>query len=220
MHRAGVRGPFQLGLLLLGQPPRHHDAHGQLRDPSGRLGGHLFLDGDPESGELDLLPFGQDPHDGGDADPQASGDEVGGGEALALALIVHRGVGHELRATRPVHRFTTQSALIRDIDLNHKGPPDVRNAKRQSARVQLFSRHGRKRLLHHELLESLHGLGQPLGRVRQGDAQIALPVLSVHRARDHPDVDGIQDLEAEILRGKSLGDGGPDVEGGFGILNL
>ena len=107
MHRACMGGFLQLDLLLLLQSRRHDYPGSELGDPPWWLRGHLFGDRDTHPGKIDLLPLRHDPHDSGNAGPQGGGDEIRGGKALSLPVIVHRRIGHELRRARPVPIFKT-----------------------------------------------------------------------------------------------------------------
>ena len=67
----------------------------ELGDLPRRFAGHDFLHPGRAPLEIPVVPLGDDPHDREDAGVQCCGHEVGGREALPLALVVGWRIGFQ-----------------------------------------------------------------------------------------------------------------------------
>jgi hypothetical protein len=118
---AGVGGALELLLVFGGDGVRDVDLDGEAFDHAGGGGGHLLFDGGGGAGEVDLEGAGHDAHDGEHAGAEGGGDEVGGGEGFAAALVIGRGVGGEVCGGGAVDCFAVQVSLVFDLDGDHGG---------------------------------------------------------------------------------------------------
>ena len=111
-NRAGERRPLEDGaLFVVDRHGREVQPHVDARD-TARIGGHVFGDVDLKTAEVDAEVAGLDPHDGHHTAPERGGYEVGGGEALALALVVGGGVGFDRVAALEVLGVGAEVALV------------------------------------------------------------------------------------------------------------
>ena len=92
---AGVDGSFELELVFGGEDLGDVNLNREAGDPAWRGGGHLFFDGCGGAGDVEREGAGHDAHDAQHAGAEGGGDEIGGGEAFAAALVVRWGVGDE-----------------------------------------------------------------------------------------------------------------------------
>ena len=119
---AGMGGAFEFQPILWGDWLRYVDLHGKALDHARGGGGHLLFDGGGGSGDIDFQRAGQDAHHGEHAGAERGGDEVGGREALAAALVVLGGVGIEFGSGGTMHGLAVQVSLIFDLDGDHVLP--------------------------------------------------------------------------------------------------
>ena len=119
VNRAGVGGAHEFLLVLGSYGVRHVDVDDKALDHARGGGGHLLFDGGGGSGDIDFQGAGHDAHDGEHAGAERSGDEVGGREAFAAALVVLGGIGNEFCSRGTVHGFAVQVSLIFDLDGDH-----------------------------------------------------------------------------------------------------
>jgi hypothetical protein len=122
---AGVGGALELLLVLGGDGVGDVDLDGQALDHARGGGGHLLFDRGGGAGDVEVKGAGHDAHDGEHAGAEGGGDEVGGGEGFAAALIVGRGVGGELGGGGAVDRFAVQVSLVFDLDGDHSSSFNV-----------------------------------------------------------------------------------------------
>ncbi len=112
---------LELELVLGADGVGYVDLNGEALDHARGGGGHLFFDGGGGSGDFEVEGAGLDTHDGEHAGAERGGDEVGGGEALAAALIVGGGVGAEFGGGGTVDCLAVEVSLIFNLDGDHGG---------------------------------------------------------------------------------------------------
>lgn len=119
MDRAAQGGAFEELLIGFFDPGGAGDDHLEAPNAAGGLAGHLFFDAGLHPGEIDLVALGDDPHGDGHTAPEGRGDQVGGGEAAALALVVDRGVRDQAGPGGDVGGLDIEVAAICHFDLDH-----------------------------------------------------------------------------------------------------
>jgi hypothetical protein len=111
-HRASQRCGFQQVLFLLGKTVGWHGERHLHTGNAAGVGGHVFLDIGTSAREVNAHVPGFDAHDGHHAGTEGRCHEVGGGEGFAPALVVHRGVGHDLVAGGKVRTGGAKFAVV------------------------------------------------------------------------------------------------------------
>lgn len=119
MHGAGVCGALELDAGFGVDVVRDVNLHGESLDHARGCCGHLFINGGGGAVDVDAKGAGLNAEDGEDACAEGGGDEVGGGEAFAFALVVLGRVGGELGARGAVYGATVEVALIFELDGYH-----------------------------------------------------------------------------------------------------
>ena len=119
MDRAAQGGAFQEFLIGFFDPGGAGDDHLEAPNTAGGLTSHLFFDAGLHPCEVNLVALGDDLHGDGHATPEGCGDQVGGGEAAALALVVDRGVGDQVGPGRGVDGLDIEVAPISHFDFDH-----------------------------------------------------------------------------------------------------
>jgi len=122
VNGAGVGSAFEFQLVFGGDGVRHVDFDGKAFDHAWGGGGHFLFDGGGGPGDIDFQGAGHDAHDGEHAGAERGGDEVGGREAFAAALVVLGGIGIEFGSGGAMHGFAVQVSLIFDLDGDHVVP--------------------------------------------------------------------------------------------------
>ena len=95
------------------------DPHRELGDLARHLGGHGFLHPGGAALQGPAMAPGHNPHDREDAGTEGRRHQVGGGKALALALVIGGGVGFQQGAGGAVAGTAAQRALIAALDAGH-----------------------------------------------------------------------------------------------------
>ena len=90
-------------------------------DAPRRIAAHRLLHPGRDTLQAPTVPLGHDAHDREHAGAQGCGHQVGGGEALALALVVGGGVGLQEGAGGPMAGLATQLPLVGAVDQGHVG---------------------------------------------------------------------------------------------------
>ena len=116
---AAAGGAFEEFSVGVGGGKRDGEVELEALDPARLVVRHEFTDGDGHPFDGDFLALGDDADDGGHAGTERGGDEIGGREGLAAAVVVERGVGDEGVAGGHVDGAAVQVAFIGELDLDH-----------------------------------------------------------------------------------------------------
>ena len=98
MHGACVCGALKFDAGFGVDGVRHVNLDGEALNHARGSCGHLFFNGGGGAVDVDAQGAGLNAHDGEHACAERGGDEVGGGEAFAFALVVLGRVGGEFGA--------------------------------------------------------------------------------------------------------------------------
>jgi len=119
MHRAGFGRALHDDRRFRVVRDRHGDLQRQLGDAAWHVGGHDFFDLDAHAGDVDAERVCLDAHDCGHATRERGGDEVGGREAFAAALVVDGGIGGERLTRWAMGGVTVKLSFVNDVDGDH-----------------------------------------------------------------------------------------------------
>jgi len=116
---AALQGGLELLLVVRLEWAGEPELAVEPGDPPRGVAGHGFVHFDPGAGEVEFELSAFDSENGGQAGAEGRRAEVGGGDGLALALIVERGVGEEGLTRRRVGHFTAQISEILNAEFDH-----------------------------------------------------------------------------------------------------
>jgi hypothetical protein len=119
VNGAPAGGGFQEAAL--GMIRGEGNAEGDLDagNAAGRFGAHDFANLDGDFARIDFVPPGDDTKNGQHACAEGSGGEIGGGETLSFAFVVHRSIGNDFHTGGTVNCLASQITQVANIDFNH-----------------------------------------------------------------------------------------------------
>ena len=118
---AAEGGGFEELALRVIRRERDLNGDGQAHDAARAVFTHVLFDADLHASDIELLLLRFNADDGGHAGGERGGDEVGGGEGLALAAVIDGGVGDEGVLGRAVGGLAAEIAGVIDSDGDSHG---------------------------------------------------------------------------------------------------